>query len=462
MSYTLRPYQIEIVNETRALMRQGHRSVLIRASTGSGKTVIAADIISGLVKKSKRCLFIVHRRELIKQSIKTFANLNIHHGVIAASFTPDPLKSVQIGSIGSLARRKFQEPDLIMWDECPHIAAKSWDNIYRKYPHAFHIGLTATPQRLDGKGLHPWFSAMVHAPEMRWLIDNNYLSDYKYYMPSNINLTGVHSRMGDYVRSEISAIIDKPSITGNAINEYKKYCPDARAVVFCSSVEHSKNVAAEFNARGIAAEHVDGGTKNSLRDQSIERFKLGITKILCNVDLFSEGFDLPDMEAVILLRPTQSLTLFLQQVGRVLRYMPGKIAIILDHVGNALRHGLPDDEREWTLEDRERGKRGASNADGPKIKLCKRCFAAQPTVTLFCKHCGYHFEIQSREVDELEGELAAVDPKELRKLRMISERSENWKAETYEDFVELGRSRGYKNAEGWAQHRIDARNKKRK
>lgn len=459
MSLKLRPYQEEIVNNTRELMLKGQKNILIRSATGSGKTALTVDMLGKAAKKGKRSFFCVHRRELINQSSQAFVKANVHHGIISSGFKETRDNLISIASIPSLGHRlhKYPSPDLIVWDECHHIAAGTWSKIYDAYPNAFHIGLTATPERLDGRGLSDHFQNMVEGPSVKYLIDNDYLADYKLYMPSNIDLTGVKRSMGDYNRSQLNDILDKPTIIGKAVNEYKKYAANKRAVVFCASVKHSEHTVAAFNVSGIPAKHLDGKTPTAERDYAIRQFANGTIKILSNVDLFSEGFDVPAMEAVILLRPTQSLALYLQQIGRVLRYIPGKTAIILDHVGNVLRHGLPDEDRVWSLNGREKN---TKQQIGPSIRVCKNCFAAQLPGSTSCKYCNCEFEIQSREIDEQDGELTEVNP-ELLKWKKKRARQQQGMAQTKQDLVELAKNRGYKNPHGWAHMIFQARQRKK-
>ena len=446
----LRPYQSDIIAETRGHMLSGQRSILIRAPTGSGKTILTAHMLKTAADKGMPSLFVVHRRELIKQSIRAFDQVGVPHGVVAAGFVEDPRHMVQICSVGTLARRlnKVREPRLVIWDECHHLAAGSWAAIYSAYRKAFHIGLTATPIRLDGTGLGKWFSVMVEGPSVSWLIENGFLSPYKMYAPTTLNLSGVHTRMGDFVRSELSAAMDKPSITGDAVREYKKLAQGRRAVVFCVSIEHSKHVVSQFQAAGFKAEHVDGETPAELRDQAIRRFESGETQILSNVDLFGEGFDLPSLEVSILLRPTQSLGLYLQQVGRALRPSPGKThAIILDHAGNCSRHGLPDDDREWSLEGR--AKRQGQKEQQVSVKICPKCFAAQTAGKASCLYCGTEFEIKPRTVDHVEGELTEINKDSLKRRKVDVERHQ---CQTLEELVALGKRRNYKRPHYWAKH----------
>jgi DNA repair protein RadD len=453
----LRPYQVELLGEVRGLMRQGSKSILIQSPTGSGKTVLTAHMLQSAAQKQMRSIFIVHRRELIKQSIKTFAKVGVPHGVIASGFIQEPHHPVQLASVQTLARRleKLEVPELVLWDECHHIAAGGWARIREAFPAAYHIGLSATPERLDGTGLKKAFDQMIKGPDVSWLIGQGYLAPYKLFAPKKIDLTGVHSRMGDFVRSEVVSRLDKPTITGDVINEYLKLGGHKRAVIFASSIEHSKHVVSQFNAQGVKALHVDGETEAHLRDEAIQRFEEGEIKVLSNVDLFGEGFDLPALEAMLCLRPTESLSLWLQMCGRVLRTFPGKReAIILDFVGNCERHGLPCEKREWSLEGRRKKKSGLKEFH--PVKLCPKCFAAQPSGLSACGHCGFEFEQKLREVAQVAGELIEVDAEVFKKKRAMERKS----AQTYEDLVALGRARGYQRPEMWARFVYQGRMKK--
>jgi DNA repair protein RadD len=445
----LRPYQEEIVLKARSLMQQGVKSMLIQSPTGSGKTLLTAHMLGTAARKQMASWFIVHRRELVKQSIKAFGEVGVNHGVISANFFEDLRHPIQIASIQTLARRyhKLTPPKLVIWDECHHIAAGTWAKIRASLPNAFHIGLTATPQRLDGAGLRDFFSEIIHGPSVEWLIENGYLAPYRIFAPGGVSMAGVHTRMGDFVRSEMQTAIDKPTITGDAIKHYRKLSEGKRAVVFCVSIEHSKHVVQQFLAEGINAAHVDGETDPIERDNTLRRFERGEIKILSNVELFGEGFDLPSLETLICLRPTQSLSLWLQMCGRVLRPSPGKTeAIILDHAGNCERHGFPDQEREWSLDGR--GERSKGAGDGISVRVCPRCFAAQFSGIPVCKHCGFRFELKPRQVDEVDGELIEVDPALIKAQR----RREQGTAQTEDDLVKIGIERGYKRPRLWARH----------
>lgn len=449
----LREYQNEIIGTARKLMSSGKKSLLIQSPTGSGKTLLTAYMLKSAASKGICSWFINHRRELIKQSSKTFSDVGVTHGIIAVGFAPEHQRMTQIASIQTLARRykNYRAPGLIVWDECHHVAAKGWSAIHDAFPNAFHIGLTATPERLDGNGLRKWFEEIIKGPSVTWLIENGFLAPYKLFAPRGISVSGIKSRMGDFAKDQLNKVADKPTITGDAIKHYQKHASGKRAVVFCVSIEHSKHVSDQFNAAGIKSEHVDGETDTEVRDSAIKRFESGETKVLCNVELFGEGFDLPALECAILLRPTQSLGMYLQQVGRALRPHPDKqVAIILDHAGNCERHGLPDEEREWSLDGREG--RGSKSDGGKSVKICPRCFAAQ-NFAKNCVYCGFEFESKSRKIQHAEGDLQEIDLDAMRRIR----NQQQAKCSRFEDLVELGRKRGYKRPHLWAIHILRAR-----
>ena len=445
----LREYQHQIIKETRALFNNGIKSVAIQSPTGSGKTILAAQMLKTASSKGFGSMFLVHRREIVNQTIEAFKSLNIPHGVIASGYYPNPQYPVQIASIQTLARRieSAKAPGFIVIDEFHHLAAKNWDKVYCRFPNAFKIGLSATPARLDGKGLGKYFQKMVHGPSVRWLIDNKYLADYKIYAPATVNLKGVHRRMGDYATNELASTMDKPSITGCAVEHYKRLTPGKRAVVFAVSIEHSKHIVEQFRKEGINAAHIDGETDKHERDAKLKEFKNGTIKVVSNVELFGEGFDLPCLDVGILLRPTHSEGLFLQQIGRTLRPSANKeIAIILDHSGNCLRHGLPDEERNWSLDGL--GKVRGNGEQTVHIRTCPKCFAVQKPEPS-CKFCGFIFEVQSRQVDQKEGELVEITANQI--IAKADSANEMWQAKTFEQLVALGIKRRYKSPTYWAK-----------
>lgn len=446
---TLRPYQAKLIDEARAAYRSGHRAVLLQLATGGGKTVTASTVVHGAAQKGNVTWWLCHRRELVSQASQTFHDLGILHGTVQAGYVSNPHALVQVGSIQTVVRRLDQlpQPDLIIFDEAHHMGAASWEHIFDRFPAAKVLGLTATPWRLDGQGLGRWFGHMVSGPSVADLIEQGSLSPYRLFAPAQPDLSDVGISAGDYQRGALAKAMDKPAIVGDAIGHYRDLCMGKRAVAFAAGVENSRNVSAQFMAAGIPAEHVDGEMSADARDAAVERFRRGETLVLCNADLFGEGFDVPAIEAAILLRPTKSLSLHLQQVGRALRPSEGKTeAIILDHAGNSLTHGLPDDDRVWTLEDREKRKR--TEAAEVKVRNCTECFYVYRPAPK-CPQCGHVPPVQTREIEVVEGTLQEVR-------NIVDERRQRGKEEyacvTLEDWQRLAARRGYKP--GWALMRF--------
>ena len=450
----LRDYQQTMIDEARAAYKAGHRAVLFQLPTGGGKTITASTVVHGAAKKGNVTWWLTHRRELVAQASRTFHELDIPHGTIQAGYVSNRLASVQVASIQTIVRRLDQlpDPDLIVFDESHHIGAASWDAIFQRYPKARILGLTATPWRLDGVGLGRWYSEMIEGPSVAALIANGSLSPYRLFAPATPDLSDVATTAGDYQRGALAKAMDKPQIVGDAIGHYQRLCPGKRAVAFAAGVENSLNLSAQFSAAGIPAEHVDGEMSTEQRDSAVDRFRRGETLILCNADLFGEGFDVPAIEAAILLRPTKSLSLHLQQIGRAIRPCEGKAeAIILDHAGNSLTHGLPDDEREWCLEDRERRKK-AEPAE-VSIRQCRECFFVYRPAPK-CPSCGHITAATAREIEQVEGTLQEFKRAQEKRSARLEERD----CRTLDDWQALARQRGYKS--GWAMIRFQARQRR--
>lgn len=467
-NFELRPYQNTLLDRVRLEMQAGARSIIAQMPTGAGKTACAIKMLGTSAERGMRSLFIVHRRELIRQTIRAFADVGIQHGVVNAGYMEDRRHLIQAASIQTYTRRlaRFEKPALVVWDECHHIAAGSWAAVYDAFPGAYHIGLTATPKRLDGTGLGRWFKSMVNGPSVSWLIEHGYLSSYRLFSaPEMISVAGVKSKMGDYDKAQLSAAADRPRITGNAVSEYQRHCSGKRALAFCVTIEHSKHVASEFNAAGIPAAHVDGETPKEQRDEAIERFERGDILVLCNVDLFGEGVDIPAVEAVIILRPSESEALYLQWIGRSLRPSPGKeYAVILDHAGNYLRHGLPDQDREWSLEDRKKNNSDDDATVRAPVKTCDWCSAVSPAACSKCKVCGFDFETNSggQQIEYVAGNLVEVDVTRKLPPAAKTDYMEQGRAESLEALTELGRRRGYKQPYEWAKFVFDARERRKR
>jgi superfamily II DNA or RNA helicase len=446
----LRPYQERIIAEVRQAIGSGCRAPLVVSPTGSGKTVMFSHIADGAGRKNKRVWILVHRAELVDQTSRTMREIGIPHGVIAAGWPIDPLPHVQVVSVQTVVRRTggLIPPDVIIVDECHHAAAGTWGKILQAFPQAIRLGFTATPERLDGKGLSDTFDALIRGPEVAWLIENGFLTAPKYYAPPNqLNLDGLHVRGGDFARDELAKEMDKPMITGDAVGHYQRICPGVPAVAFCASVAHAEHVAQAFAAAGYRAATLDGTLDRVERRRRVRALADGGLQIITSCEIISEGFDIPVVTAAILLRPTKSLGMHLQQVGRVLRIAPGKErAIILDHVGNCLRHGLAEEEREWSLEGRKKKSKKASDEDAPPVRQCPKCYACHVPAPI-CPECGHVYELKKREIEQQDGELVELNAAWMAKQR----KQEQGQAQSYEELLAIGKARGYRMPHFWAK-----------
>ena len=389
----------------------GDRLFLLGDFTVTHNTVLFCYIANGAQAKGRRVMILVHRSELMDQTSRALDAMGVPHGVIASGESMDQTQRVQLASIQTLARRldRVVAPDILIVDECHHSAAKSWADVINAFPNAKVIGTSATPERLDGKGLGDIFDTLIRGPEVADLIDRGFLARPVYFVPPGIAAHEFHSRGGDFRREEVSAVMDRPKIIGDAAEHYAHICPGVPAIAFCASLQAAEHTAEAFRAAGFRADTIDGEmTKQSRRDR-IASLGDGRLHVLVSVDLIGEGVDVPIVTAAILLRPTASLSLHLQQIGRVLRPVPGKErAIILDHCGNVLRHGLAEERREWSLsgyaEETEKKEKGAA---GDRLMQCPKCFGvhlAGPT----CTCCGYVYESQGRKIQQAAGELVQL------------------------------------------------------
>jgi superfamily II DNA or RNA helicase len=405
-------------------------------------------------------MILCHRQELIDQIVSSLKRFGIEPGVIAAGYETNYAAPVQVASVFTLARRleSVPSPDLIIVDEAHHAVSKTtWGKILTHY-NCLRLGVTATPYRLSGEGLNDLFDDMVLGPSVQELIDLGALSAVKTYAPAEPNTKGLRQTGGDFEKDALAELMDKPSVTGDAVTHYQRLCNGLPAIAFCVSIEHARHVAECFAAAGYRAASVDGKMDREQRKQAIKDFRDGKIQILASCELISEGFDVPGVVAGLLLRPTKSLSLHFQQVGRCLRPADGKErAIILDHAGNTRRFGLVTEPQEWTLASRERKPgRVKSGDESVSVRVCKSCFAATSSRGTVCPDCGTEFPIQQRKVAQRDGELHEVVAGQRRERKR-----EQAGAFSYEDLVNIGRIRGYANPHAWAHHVMKARQKKK-
>lgn len=426
------------MDKTREAYADGYKAPCVVAPCGSGKSVIIAEIARMTTLRGNRVLFLVHRRELVDQIKETFIKNEVD------------LSYVEFGMVQTIVRRleKTAKPDLIITDENHHGLAASYRKIYDYFSDVLKLGFTATPIRLNGSGLGDINDILIENVDAKWLIENNYLSPYKYYAPKLIDTEGLKlNNMREFSSTSVNETMQKNKIYGDVINHYKQLADGEQAIAYSHSVDASKELAEEFNQAGINAVHLDGTTPKTDRDKIIGKFRKGQIKVITNVDIVSEGFDIPDCSTVIMLRPTQSLSLFIQQSMRGMRYRPGKTSIIIDHVDNVRRHGLPDMHREWSLEGRRRS--GNNQPAEIPIRECVNCFAVFSPKENKCPMCGHVPEAEERkdyDVDE-SAELEEVDEAEI-ELTLDFRSPEDCKSMS--ELYELAKHRNYKP--GWAYH----------
>lgn len=446
------PDQSEMIEKVIASLQRGNKSVLLQSPTGSGKSIMASEIVRRAYSKGNNVWFSVPRRELIRQMSGTFLDFDIPHGHIAAGFKYNRHAPVNVCSTDTVKSRLdiLVAPKLAVIDEA-HFGGDRLDTIIKwlKSKGTIILGLSATPWKLSGQGLGCWYDDMVRGPSIRDLINSGRLSDYRAFAPSRLDLSGIRMAGGDYAKGQLSDKMENDRVLiGNAVKHYKAHADGKLNIAYCVSIAHSEVTCEAFKAQGIPAAHIDGKTSDDERKRIITAFAKRELKVLTNCELLTFGFDLASqvnmdvtVECMSDLRPTKSLALQMQKNGRVLRRKDYP-AIIFDHANNVTEHGLPCEERNWTLEDREVGTRRG----GDKVMPVKHCwpgcgFCHKPAPA--CPNCGKVYEVQSREIEEVEGELSEVDLLTIKR----EKKQEVWKAKSIADLRAIQQKYGHKP--GW-------------
>ena len=466
---TPRPRQAQAIADLRKAYRFGYQAPILIAPTGFGKSATAICMIQSALDKGKRVWFIAHLKEILNDTSSRLTDAGISHGWIASGRDGNRSLPVQVAMVQTLVRRldRYEPPDLIIVDEAHLAVANTYQQIFEwagagpkfKRPGGAHLlHLTATPCRLDGRGMGEVADILVPTCSTQELIDDGLLAAIRYYAPSEPDLSGVHTVAGDFNQGELAAAMDKPVITGSAVAHYRKLAHNRPAVAFCVTVEHATNVAEQFRQAGYRAVAISGESDTVERDAALQGLRDGSLDVVCNCALWVAGVDAPTIGCIILLTPTQSVVKYLQSVGRGLRTHPGKTdCIILDHSANVRRHGLPTDLREWTLAAVEK-KKNAKKSEVP-VKTCSVCFATVPSIVTHCQ-CGAEFPVNERTIEEVEGDLVEMTPEaraQLREQAIKQRKQEQGRSQTEADLIRIGYARGMKRPELWARHVLRAR-----
>lgn len=436
MGILLREYQKDLYEKTVDAFRHGYRRPLVVAPCGAGKSYLFARMAE---RTHGEVLVLTHRQELKAQ----------HEALMQEK----GIRNVRVEMILTEANRLGQNrtPALIVTDEAHLSRSNSWMKVIEHY-NTWTVGFTATPVRLDGKPLGDIFDTLIEGVDTAWLIENHNLAPYEYYAPTLVETDGLRKLAGDYVLSDLEQLMTGRAIYGNVIESYQRFAPGERSICYCVSVKHARDTADAFNSAGVRAEFLSAGTPAGRRREIMEDFRRGELTVLCNVGIISEGVSIDEVSCCMLLRPTESVALGIQQMMRCMRYMPGKTAKIIDFVGNYTRIGLPDDKREWSLDTSVR-KRSALNAEGDfYIRTCPNCFKVFKLAPA-CPFCGTLYPLHPREIRAHEDiELARITAEEAANAERQRKqaRQEQGRARTFPELLMIGKERGYKNPAAWA------------
>ncbi len=456
----LRDYQADVIRRFDEAVAAKLSRVLIVAPTGAGKTVIAAAVIAERVRAGGRVLFLAHRRELVTQASAKLHAVGIDHGIIQAGWPTRPGEPVQVASIQTLDARAIRSAamdlppaDLVVIDEAHRARARTYRKVIDAYPAAVVLGLTATPCRGDGRGLGNTFQTMVECPDVGALIAAGHLVPTRVYAPSRPDLSGVRVERGDYVEKQLADRMNKADLVGDVVSHWLRLAERRRTVVFATGVAHSVHLRDEFLRAGVLAEHLDGSTPAEERAGILKRLASGAVEVVTNCAVLTEGWDSPEVSCCVLARPTKSVGLFRQMLGRVLRPAPGKVdALILDHAGAVFEHGFVEEPIAWTLREDKRAENTSQSSRSagraPALTSCPECSAirreGQP-----CPACGWRPKPKPRPVELTEGELGQVDRSRRVNVPIASVEA---RLAFFRMLAWIARERGFKP--GWAAHKF--------
>ena len=416
----------------------------------TGKTVLMAEIARKTTANGGRVMFIVHRKEIVDQVKTTFTQQGVD------------MQLAEIGMVQTFTRKvnQLKYPAVLFVDEAHHVLAKSYRRILDAFPNAIQLMFTATPIRLNGAGFEDVADDLIVGKPIQWLIDHDNLAPIHYYAPKQIDTSMLKAkRTGEFTEESIEKAA-KPRIYGNAVDHYLKLASGKQAIAYTYNVASAHQLANEFNQRGISAAAVDGSTPKSIRDRVIEKYRAGQIQVVTNNELFTEGLDLPNVDCVIMLRPTQSLSLYLQFSMRSMNPRPGKTAIIIDHVGNVEKFGLPTANRDWKLA-------GGKSGDPVKpVTVCEKCFGTfyrdeadrDHRGRLLCPFCGKPLPVKKASESSIPETDDGAELAEYTAEQALMDRVRHMKPEELKTYAEIGAYRKVHNYKpGWAYYQLKQR-----
>lgn len=431
----LRDYQQDLYDKTKDAFRAGKKRVLVCVGCGAGKSYIFAKMAQ---QTKGDVLVLTHRQELRDQTARLFADNGIN---------------ARIEMILTEANRlgQYPKPALIITDEAHLSRSNSWMRVLDYYD-THTVGFTATPVRLDGKPLGDIYDTLVTGVSVRWLIDHQRLAPYEYYAPTAVETDGLRVQCGDYVIRDLEQLMTDRAIYSDVLKSWERFAKGEKTIAYCVSVKHAKETAEMFSAAGYPAVEIDGATPQKKRAEIMQDFRDGKITVLCNVGIISEGVSIDDVSCCLLLRPTESHALYWQQGMRSMRYQPGKVAKVIDCVGNYSRNPLFDADVEWSLTESVRKKPKINENGDFFIRTCPACFKVFKTAPV-CPYCGSAYPLSPREIKAHEDiELARITAEEAEKAerKRKQARMEQGKAKTFPELLAIGKERGYKNPAAWA------------
>lgn len=409
--FKLRDYQRETVDNIYQSMKQGNRRIIVQQPPRTGKTVIMAEIARKTTDKGNRVMFLIHRKEVLAQAKATFRKQNVN------------MNLATMGMVQTLTRRvnKLVEPQLILIDEAHHALSQSYRRIIDAFPNAYILYFTATPIRTGHDQLDQIADDIIVGKSIKWLTQHYFLAPFHYYGLGDIDRSKLRKQNGDYSSQSMDEAISH-QIYGHIVQQYQRLANGKQAVVYCHSIDSAKKVTEQFTQAGITAAEIDGDTDTKVRDQLVQRFRNQELTILANVNLFTEGVDLPNVDCVIMARPTSSLALYLQFSMRCLNPREGKTAVIIDHVDNFLNFGLPSSDRNWSeaivTKDKRKAKQNADN--GPAIAQCNYCFGTfyrDQVKDNCCPLCGHELREENKDY-----KIVNVDLQEIKENQAVEHR----------------------------------------